>query len=318
MKGKTYLIRALWSSLFFILLGGSLIACETVTSATHEETTTEEHNTPATLISLQEMASAIASDVDASPQDLQNALSDHQPRWGQPGILWYVAATLQERLTPEQKERLLRRAHRLAQKAQRERRAQLRKFFSRPAHRLPVWRILTDDQRPAFRELWQRYRQAFRTLAEQLRTEAISREEFLRQALALREAFREELDNLLTDEQKQRLEERRDARQERREERMDAIRDAMIEALGLTPEQVEALESLHETQKETRRELFEQFKNGDLTLEQLKEALQALREQRQQTLEEILTPEQLETFKIHRALVIRFQYFRKHHRRHHG
>ncbi|GEM_PF-3803887 len=294
------------------LVAATTTGCEQVTGAapeSEEETLSED---------MQSMASMLAADLQMSEQAVRNMMGKHARQWKQPGFLWYLAATMQQRMSNAEKARLFERTERIRQHQRENRWRKVAAFFRKPAPRHPAWRILNDEQRPQFRELLNTYRQQFSDLAEKLRKKEIAREDFLRQAFTLRKQFREDVSQLLTEEQRQALEARRQERKEQRAARMDSVRAAMQHALQLTDERMEQLEALHKRQRETVKALHERFQTGEIDLETLRNELKALHEATDQELQSLLTPEQYETLKIHRALSVIMKQRMQARRAHHG
>ncbi len=280
---------------FFLILAATTTGCESLTAATpgEEETFSE---------GMQSVAAALADELQMDEQQVRQMMGKHARQWKQPGFLWYLAVTMEQRMSEEEKARLFERAHRIQQHRKKQRIRRIRAFFHTPARKHPLWRLLNEEQRASFREILTRYRKQFRELIQKRQNGDLSSEAFLRQAMALREQFREETTQLLTHEQKQRLEERKQKMKAHQKKRRAAIRTAMQQALQLTDEQMEQLAEVRSHRKEAAKQLRERFRTGAINVETLKEEWKKLREETNQQLQSILTPEQYEAVKIHRAL----------------
>ena len=246
-------------------------------------------------------------------QAVSAIMTTHEGRAHEPGLLWYVAADLQETLTDEQKERLLARTDSMRGNG----------HFGQggpggggPGHgnRGPRDRggnggglrdLLTDEQLEAAAAIRETYQPQFEALLEALRSESISREEFHTQMQALQEAMRAEIEALLTDEQREALEARRAEHEQAREEYRQQEQAAMEDALGLSADQITALANLMEQHQADREALREQFEAGDLTEEALHEALTALKAAQDEALQTLLDETQYEIVQIHDALAHR-------------
>ena len=176
---------------------------------------------------------------------------------------------------------------------------------------------LTEDQRTQLAQLREQHREAVHETMEGIRAQVeagdLTREEAREQARTAREARRDDLDEILTPEQLQRLDELRAARQERDDgerkrsgPRMGYRRHPgrghgpghLIEALDLSGDQQAQLKALREQHRESVRETMDgiraQVEAGDLTREEARDQARAAREAHRDDLAQILTPEQLQ------------------------
>ena len=274
--------------------------------------------------------------------DVQSSLRRHQGRLNDPGFLWYVAADMQETLTDEQKEELYALAARIQAQGGLGQRpgSGVRGGFDsgigpegpgegpgglglpnggqQPGESGFISRfedLLTDEQIDQIETIQEVYREQFEALHQSRIDETLTHEEFREQMDTLREAMRAEIEALLTDEQiaaieaqreahRADMEARREAQQAANQERAEQVRAAMADALGLTDDQLNAIEALHDQLLADRETLHEQLINGDLTREAFHIALDELRTTEMEQMESILDDVQMEIVRIHNALHI--------------
>lgn len=236
--------------------------------------------------------------LSAEQSDAADAISRrYAPRFREPGTLWRVAGALHEALSDEQIERLQARQKRAFEEKLRQMQpGDLRERIEHRRSRIAraLSRLLTEDQRAEVQTIRQETRAALAALAEQRRSGALTPEAFLEEAHAVREAARAEVDALLTDEQRAKVE----AWRERRDE-AQAVR---IDVLGLTDDQQAALKALRTEQAVRMLTLADAFHNGDdVTRGDLRAALEEGRAARRA----ILTDDQQEIIALHRGLMHR-------------
>ena len=284
--------------------------------------------------------SFIAADLqlDAAETDiLERAFAKHEDGAHEPGFLWYVAAELQETLSDEQIERLL---NRLENRGN---------IFGRPgfdhgqgggfADRFNGHRGfghfggapsagafadhlgLTEDQKVEISTLREQFRLNLDALREEHLSGSLSDEAFREALQALGEGLKNEWQDLLTDDQKAILEQMkadREAALEERKEELEAdraaAREVMIAVLGLSADQVVALEELHDKVEELRG-AFQELIDSGATREKVKEWAQAATSEVTDELISILDQTQLEIFVIHGALESRAGHRIRHARR---
>lgn len=285
------------------------LACSDAPTAVEQTGAQDEESGEPSLAQLSaDLASAVPLST-AEAGEVNQVLQAHGGRFEQPGFLWYAAEGLQKTLTERQKLRLFRLLDRdpapmLAR--------MMRQRMVHPLGPLGlIADLLTEEQKASMRQLHQSYRTQVREVLAAVRAGEMTREEGLQEVQSLRESLRAEVEALLTEEQKLALEERRAERFETREEHREAARQAMIDALDLSEEQVEALEALWEAHWDELVELREAFGEGELEWETFTEAVRSLRTDLWEQLAEILSEDQLEIFKIHRVLMGRWEGLRR-------
>ena len=259
----------------------------------------------------------LSDDQRAAIQDL---VAHGQDRAGEPGAAWYAAAELQGILTSEQIAELDSRLANTRDRVGMERgersgmRERAGEHSRSGAHArggagsfgpMPgdghgfAGLELTEEQRTQIRAVVESHQAELDALREEFRGSDLSREEMRNQAESVHEAIRAEIEPLLTQEQRDQLQEREAGMEERRLaagehreaalERREAQHAAMVDALGLTDEQIEVLDALREGRP------GESARVGDESRSEIRDAHRAV-------LAEVLTEEQQEIVTLHRAL----------------
>ena len=171
--------------------------------------------------------------------------------------------------------------------------------------------LLTDEQNEVFESYLEYRNEQVDILRSALESGDLEFDDMMREVKALRSLFRVQLDGLLTDEQKEQLElimENERPRHPRRgpdSERMELIREAMEEALGLTDEQVTALEELRLQFETLQEELSAGYLSSEITEQEFRTSFLELLETTHENRGAIFTEEQHLIMRIHRALAVR-------------
>lgn len=250
----------------------------------------------------------------------------------EPGFLWRVAAELHATLSDEQKAKLY---ERIEEAGRKERAGSgsggqgvhgQRSGQGGPGMRAGqgghggqagqggpgLTRIdLTDAQQEQIAAIREAYKPQIEAVLEQKDT--LSRAEIKAALETIHEAVRGEVEALLTDEQKTALAELKaeaEARRAEMEGERDANREAsklvMIEVLGLSTDQVAALDQLHSSGAEDRAAIEALVELG-ADREEVIAAVEALRDAHQAELASILDVTQYEITLIHNALASRMK-----------
>jgi len=205
---------------------------------------------------------------------IADVLDAYRGRQGQPGTMWYVAADLQAILTADQIAAVQARDEARSETWAGDRRSRMargaRRGMRGGGERLRPegpWREgpaglagldLSEEQATRLAEIRESHAAEMEAIRDGVRDGSLSREEAGVRMQAIRDAIHEAMREVLTEEQLALLESHREAAAERREamrserqgvagqweERRQAERAAMVEALALTPEQVEAIDAL--------------------------------------------------------------------------
>ena len=260
-----------------------------------------------------DLAATLTQELDLSETQqasLQVEMERHDHPDVNPGGLWYVAVRLQDSITERQEAKLFRLANRLMLE-------HLNKLVgvygpcliqrADVSDRIPfhlIADLLTDQQQAEVEEIRSRYHEQFESIREQVRSGDLTPEDAEEQSKALHDAMADELRGSLTEEQLAILEERIAARGEEVEAHRELIKAAMIDALGLTETQVEALDELQVAQCEALQVLVDQVQAGEIAREEFRSELELLVQAKLDAYAGILDAEQLEGAKIHDALLV--------------
>jgi Spy/CpxP family protein refolding chaperone len=242
-------------------------------------------------------------------QSVNGVLAENESRAAEPGFLWFVAAGLQQTLSDEQKEKMFELRDRDNRRGGRGFRQNGRSFRGRGSGGFGMPRFttvdLTAEQRRQIREIQKDFGDKARDVLKGIREGDVTREEAQDQLTEIREAHREAFGEVLTEEQRAELESELEERTAERESRMESQREAMVDALDLTGEQVEALDALRKEQRETLGDWRGGFWMNDFSRGEFVEDRLEIGEGMDEELAKILNGDQLETIKIHRVLVRR-------------
>ena len=122
--------------------------------------------------------------------------------------------------------------------------------------------VLDADQQQALKDIMTSYRsqmeQVMRAMKDGTKDEATVKAEIE----ALERAMKNEIDSLLTDEQRDKIETMQSEMKQKMEDIRLAERDAMISALNMSSDQVTLLESINKKYEEAIKSLFDDMKNA--------------------------------------------------------
>ena len=266
---------------------------------------------------LQALAEGLNADIGLSKSS-DDALKDALNRHGKdgkhrrdPGFLWNVAAEMQESLTQEEKDKMFEwmDANSVA-------------FLHAPErkdHRGPkgdkggidirlMMTVMDTDQQEALKNIMESYRSqmdaVMRAMKDGTKDEATAKAEI--EALEL--AMKNEIDSLLTDEQKDRMDRLQADMKQKRDDAFQAERDAMVAALEMTTEQEASLAEINQKHEDAVKALFEEMKNaGDSAdRKEFEDRIKDLNVTRNNELELLFNDKQLEVVKVHASLVMMF------------
>ena len=257
---------------------------------------------------LQDFSSELASDLGLSKTSA-SAVNDVLNRHGrggkhkEPGFLWKVAGELADKLSDEEKARLFEKMEEkeipLFGTPKIKKGKKSKDLFS------VIKKVLTDDQKVTFKAIKIAYKEKFKVINEQVKDGTLSKEDAKAQKNALKEAFKAEIDALLTDEQKAQLEQNKADRKEKRKAYKDSTKAVKIAVLGMTQDQVSAFDAANQEARDAAKALFEKSKNGDIDKDTLREGLKNIFAAKNEKMAGIFDDSQLEIIKIHKALSLR-------------
>ena len=266
---------------------------------------------------LQALAEGLNADIGLSKSS-DDAFKDELNRHGKdgkhrrdPGFLWNVAADMQESLTLEEKDKMFEwmDANSVA-------------FLHAPErkdHRGPkgdkggidirlMMTVMDTDQQEALKNIMDSYRSqmdaVMRAMKDGTKDEATAKAEI--EALEL--AMKNEIDSLLTDDQKDRIDRLQADMKQKRDDAFQLERDAMVAALEMTTEQEASLAEINQKHEDALKALFEEMKNAGDSADRkgFEDRIKDLNATRNNELELLFSDKQLEVVKVHASLVMMF------------
>jgi len=266
---------------------------------------------------LQAFSDGLGTDIDLSKSSI-NALNDALNRHGKdgrhrrdPAFLWKVAAEMQGKLSNEEKERLLgwmddNNVPYLYGGGM-DAKARGGPGGDRGGMDLrAVFAVLDEAQREALKSIMDSYKGQMDEVMKKVKDGTIDREAAKAELEALEAAMRAEIEALLTDEQKQRLEDMQAGMKQKMEEMRQAAHDAMVSALEMTTDQESGLETINNESGEAQRALMEKARAEEMSREDLKDALKQLIADRNSKIEALFSDKQIEIIKIYTALGMQY------------
>ena len=115
-----------------------------------------------------------------------------------------------------------------------------------------------------------------------------------------------EVEVLLTDEQKQKLDEMHLEMKQKMDEMRQAGHNAMVNALSMTSIQEDGLASINKESSEAQKALMEKAKAEEITKNDMHEALKALFADRNSKIDALFDDTQMEIIKIYTSLVMQY------------
>ena len=266
---------------------------------------------------LQAFSEGLNTDVGLSKKSI-NALNDALNRHGKdgkhrrdPAFLWKVSAEMQGKLSNEEKERLFGwmddnnvpylYGGGMDAKARRgpggdRGGMNLRAVFS----------VLDEAQRESLKSIMDSYKSQMEEVMKKAKDGTIDREAAKAELEALEATMRAEIEALLTDEQRQKLEDMQAGMKQKMEEMRQAAHDAMVSALEMTPDQESGLETINNESAQAQKALMDKAKAEEMGKEDLHEAIKQLIIDRNSKIEALLSDKQIEIIKIYTALGMQY------------
>jgi hypothetical protein len=266
---------------------------------------------------LQAFSEGLNTDVGLSKKSI-NALNDALNRHGKdgkhrrdPAFLWKVSAEMQGKLSNEEKERLFGwmddnnvpylYGGGMDAKARRGPGGDRGGMDLRA-----VFAVLDEAQRESLKSIMDSYRGQMEEVMKKAKDGTIDREAAKAELEALEATMRAEIEALLTDEQRQKLEDMQAGMKQKMEEMRQAAHDAMVSALEMTPDQESGLETINNESGEAQRGLIEKARAEDMSREDLQDALKQLIADRNSKIEALFSDKQIEIIKIYTALGMQY------------
>ena len=249
---------------------------------------------------------------DKSARNLRSALGRHDrgsERDREPGFLWKLAAELQQTLTEEEKNNIFARLEEVKEKGKDRGKDAGKDRGKKDGGALRViYSVLADDQKPQFDAIMKEFRTGMDAIFSSIKAGEMTREEAKAEIESMEETMKSAIDALLTDDQKTQLEQMRADRKAEKKAYMEAVHQAKIEALGLTVDQIAAIETARAETKAAMEALKVQVESEDLTKEEAREAAKAIFEANKTTMDAIFTATQIQIIKIHKYLEMRWRH----------
>jgi hypothetical protein len=266
---------------------------------------------------LQAFSEGLNTDVGLSKKSI-NALNDALNRHGKdgkhrrdPAFLWKVAAEMQGKLSNEEKERLFGwmddnnvpylYGGGMDAKARRGPGGDRGGMDLRA-----VFAVLDEAQRESLKSIMDSYKSQMEEVMKKAKDGTIDREAAKAELEALEATMRAEIEALLTDEQRQKLEDMQAGMKQKMEEMRQAAHDAMVSALEMTPDQESGLETINNESAQAQKALMDKAKAEEMGKEDLHEAIKQLIIDRNSKIEALLSDKQIEIIKIYTALGMQY------------
>jgi len=266
---------------------------------------------------LQAFSEGLNTDVGLSKKSI-NALNDALNRHGKdgkhrrdPAFLWKVAAEMQKKLSSEEKDRLLgwmddNNVPYLYGGGM-DAKARGGPGGDRGGMNLrAVFSVLDEAQRESLKSIMDSYRGQMEEVMKKAKDGTIDREAAKAELEALEATMRAEIEALLTDEQRQKLEDMQADMKQKMEEMRQAAHDAMVDALEMTADQESGLETINNESAQAQKALMDKAKAEEMGKEDLREAIKQLIIDRNSKIEALLSDKQLEIIKIYTALGMQY------------
>ena len=268
---------------------------------------------------LQGFSDGLNDDIGLSKSSI-NAFNDALNRHGKkgkhrsdPAFLWKVSAEMQSELSDEEKSKLFGwmddnstpylfaadmgpKGSRGPKDDKGKKHLDLRILFT----------LLDESQAIALKAIMESYETKMDEVMRKAKDGTLDRDSAKAELEALEVAMQAEVEALLTDEQKQKLDEMHLEMKQKMEEMKQAGHDAMVKALSMTSIQEDGLTSINKESSEAQKALMEKAKAEELTRDEIHEALKALFAERNSKIDALFDDTQMEIIKIYTALVMQY------------
>jgi len=269
---------------------------------------------------LQGLSDGLNDDIGLSKSSI-NAFNDALNRHGKkgkhrsdPAFLWKVSAEMQSKLSDEEKYKLFGWmddnstpylfAADMGPKSSRgpkdgdkdKKHLDIRMLFT----------ILDEAQEISLKAIMDSYKTKMDEVMKKAKDGTLDRDSAKAELEALEVAMHTEIEALLTDEQKQKLEDLHLEMKQKMEEMRQAGHDAMVNALSMTSLQDDGLTSINKETNEAQKALMEKAKAEEMSRDDMHEALKALFAERNSKIDALFDDTQMEIIKIYTALVMQY------------
>lgn len=269
---------------------------------------------------LQGLSDGLNDDIGLSKSSI-NAFNDALNRHGKkgkhrsdPAFLWKVSAEMQSKLSDEEKYKLFGWmddnstpylfAADMGPKSSRgpkdgdkdKKHLDIRMLFT----------LLDEAQEISLKAIMESYKTKMDEVMKKAKDGTLDRDSAKAELEALEVAMHTEIEALLTDEQKQKLEDMHVEMKQKMEEMRQAGHDAMVNALSMTSLQDDGLTSINKETNEAQKALMEKAKAEEMSRDDMHEALKALFAERNSKIDALFDDTQMEIIKIYTALVMQY------------
>jgi hypothetical protein len=269
---------------------------------------------------LQGLSDGLNDDIGLSKSSI-NAFNDALNRHGKkgkhrsdPAFLWKVSAEMQSKLSDEEKYKLFGWmddnstpylfAADMGPKSSRgpkdgdkdKKHLDIRMLFT----------LLDEAQEISLKAIMESYKTKMDEVMKKAKDGTLDRDSAKAELEALEVAMHTEIEALLTDEQKQKLEDLHLEMKQKMEEMRQAGHDAMVNALSMTSLQDDGLTSINKETNEAQKALMEKAKAEEMSRDDMHEALKALFAERNSKIDALFDDTQMEIIKIYTALVMQY------------
>ena len=269
---------------------------------------------------LQGLSDGLNDDIGLSKSSI-NAFNDALNRHGKkgkhrsdPAFLWKVSAEMQSKLSDEEKYKLFGWmddnstpylfAADMGPKSSRgpkdgdkdKKHLDIRMLFT----------LLDEAQEISLKAIMDSYKTKMDEVMKKAKDGTLDRDSAKAELEALEVAMHTEIEALLTDEQKQKLEDLHLEMKQKMEEMRQAGHDAMVNALSMTSLQEDGLTSINKETNEAQKALMEKAKAEEMSRDDMHEALKALFAERNSKIDALFDDTQMEIIKIYTALVMQY------------
>lgn len=268
---------------------------------------------------LQSFSDGLNNDIGLSKSSI-SAFNDALNRHGKngkhrndPGFLWKVSAEMQTELSDEEKTKLFGwmddnstpylfaadmdpKSSRGPKDDKGKKHLDIRMLFT----------LLDETQTTSLKTIMESYKSQMDEVMKKSKDGTLDRDSAKAELEALEVAMHAEIKAILTDEQKQKLEEIHLEMKQKMEQMRQAGHDAMVNALSMTSLQEDGLDSINKESNEVQKALMEKAKAEEMTKDDMHEALKALFAERNSKIDALFDDTQMEIIKIYTSLVMQY------------
>ena len=268
---------------------------------------------------LQGLSDGLNDDIGLSKNSI-NAFNDALNRHGKngkhrndPGFLWKVSAEMQSELSDDEKSKLFGWMDDnstpylfAADMGPKSSRGPKNNRDKKHLNIEMLFKLLDESQALAIKSIMESYRDKMGEVMNKAKEGTLDRDSAKAELEALEAAMDAEIQAILTEEQKQKLEDMHLEMHQKMEEMRQAGHDAMVNALSMTSVQENGLVTINNETNDARKELMEKVKAEGLSKEERHEALKLLFSDRNSRIDALFDNTQMEIIKVYTALVMQY------------